>query len=103
MGQVRTLTWASGLVLVAVACNAGDELGRPVRLECGGRPIDVDTGHAAPFVCDFDGDGLRDLLVGQFDKGKLRIHRNVGTSSDPRYDGFAYFQAGGEDATVPAS
>ena len=103
MRRMRTWTWASGLVFVAFACNAGDDLAPPVRLECGGQPIDVDVGHAAPFVCDFDGDGLRDLLVGQFQKGKLRIHRNVGTNREPRYDGFVYFQVGGEDATVPAS
>ena len=43
----------------------------PVRLEAAGKPIDTEIGHAAPFVCDFDGDGLKDLLVGQFGDGIL--------------------------------
>ncbi len=36
----------------------------PVRLEAGGKVIDTDIGRAAPFVGDFDGDGVNDLLVG---------------------------------------
>ena len=40
------------------------ELAKPVRLEAAGKPIDTEIGHAAPFVCDFDGDALKDLLVG---------------------------------------
>ncbi|HET6164471.1 MAG TPA: hypothetical protein VFG37_12440, partial [Planctomycetota bacterium] len=38
----------------------------PVRIEAGGAPIDTEIGHAAPFVGDFDEDGVNDLLVGQF-------------------------------------
>lgn len=60
------------------------ELMPPVRLEAAGKPIDTDIGHAAPFVCDFDGDGVQDLLVGQFGEGLLTIYRNEGTNSEPR-------------------
>ena len=52
----------------------------------GAAPIDVDVGHAAPFVGDFDGDGRPDLLVGQFGDGKLRIYRNAGDAKAPRFD-----------------
>lgn len=75
---------------------------RPVRLEVGGQPIDVDIGHAAPCVVDWDRDGDRDLLVGQFGEGKLRIYTNVGTDRAPRYEGPSWFEAGGVLATVPA-
>ncbi len=34
----------------------------PVRLEANGIPIDVTVGHAAPYIIDFDGDGLDDLV-----------------------------------------
>jgi len=73
----------------------------PVRLEAAGKPIDTAVGHAAPFVCDFDGDGKRALLVGQFGDGILWIYRNVGTNEKPRFAAGVKFQAGGKDGRVP--
>lgn len=73
-----------------------------VKLEAGGAPIDVEVGHAAPYFVDFDDDGVKDLLVGQFGGGKLRIYKNVGSNSEPKFDSFTFFQAGGADATVPS-
>jgi len=89
------------------------------RLLTGDKPIDVTTGHASPYIYDFDGDGNRDLLVGEFGSGtfrgettsdssplanaRLRIYLNKGTDSSPRYDGFTYLQAGGENASVPST
>lgn len=85
----------------AARLSAAD-LESPVRLNSGESPLDIEEiGHAAPCVTDWDGDGVQDLLVGQFSQGKLRIYRNVGSNEDPRYDGFEYFQAGEDDARVP--
>ena len=36
-------------------------------------------------MADFDGDGLKDLLVGQFGHGKLRIYRNSGTTTKTQF------------------
>ena len=77
------------------------EFEKPVAIKTGDVPIDMDVGHAAPFFHDMDGDGLRDLLVGQMGKGQLRIYKNVGDKKAPRFDGFELFRAEGEDATVP--
>ena len=74
----------------------------PVRLEAAGSPIDVDVGHAAPFVHDWDGDGRRDLLVGQFGGGRLRVYRNVGGDAAPHFAEHTWFEADGRPATVPA-
>jgi hypothetical protein len=46
-----------------------DDLAPPVRIMAGKRPVESDSGFASPFVGDFDGDGKRDLLVGQFRQG----------------------------------
>ena len=73
-----------------------------MRVVAAGGPIDLEVGHAAPLFVDFDGDGLRDLLVGQFGNGRLRLYRNRGTSMAPVFATFAWFQAGGADARVPA-
>lgn len=78
------------------------ELKQPVRLEAAGKPIDTEIGHAAPFVCDFDGDGVQDLLVGQFGNGQLWIYHNEGTNAKPRLAAGVKFKDGQEDGCVPS-
>jgi hypothetical protein len=73
----------------------------PVRLTAAGKPIDTDVGHAAPFVGDFDGDGVRDLLVGQFGDGLLWIYKNEGTDAAPRLAAGVKFKEGTTDGRVP--
>ena len=98
----------NALILVLGMIPAGSaalspELAPPVRLEAAGKPIDTERiGHAAPFVCDFDGDGLKDLLVGQFGDGLLWIYRNVGTNSEPTLAAGVKFKEGKEDGRVPS-
>jgi hypothetical protein len=98
------------LALLAVAPAAGPpapapgparELLPPVRLQAAGKPIDTDVGHAAPCVADFDGDGVKDLLVGQFGDGVLWVYRNVGTDTNPKYAAGVKFKKGAADGRVP--
>jgi hypothetical protein len=100
----------SGLFVLALTALAppaiGDpasELLPPVRLEAAGKPIDTDVGHAAPFVCDFYGDGLKHLLVGQFGDGILWIYRNVGTNTQPKFAAGVKFKEGKADGRVPTA
>jgi hypothetical protein len=85
-----------GIVLPVRAQDAAarTQLSEPMRLEAGGKPIDIELGGAAPWFGDFDGDGLGDLLVGQTEGGKLRVYRNRGDRRQPRFDDFEWFQAG---------
>src|SRR5579863_3329287 len=76
-------------------------LSAPRRLLDGNIPINVSTGHAAPAVFDFNGDGKKDLIVGQFMDGKARVYLNKGTNNAPRFQGFTYLKAEGQTATVP--
>jgi hypothetical protein len=90
-------------VTVMAASAAAGNLAPPVHVQAGGQPIDVHlVGHSAPFYGDVDGDGIRDLLVGQFDDGRLRIYRNLGTNASPRFESYHWFEAGGALGTVPA-
>ena len=92
-----------GAAVLATGAMAQD-LAKPFRVEANGAPINVTVGHAGPYVHDFDGDGVRDLLVGQFgDRGRLRIYKNEGTNQAPRFGEHAWFMAGGEIAVSEAS
>jgi hypothetical protein len=77
------------------------DLAPPIRLEAAGKPIDTEVGHAAPFVGDFDGDGRRHLLVGQFGDGLLWIYRNTGSGHSPRLAAGVKFKNGVKDGRVP--
>ncbi|MFO0912063.1 MAG: VCBS repeat-containing protein [Pirellulales bacterium] len=73
----------------------------PVRLSSDGKFIDTGKawGHCAPCVVDIDGDGLEDLIVGDF-SGKFRVHRNVGSAQKPSYEDQGLIQAGDKVASV---
>jgi hypothetical protein len=89
-------------VILAIGLHAqSPDLMKPFRVEAGGHPVDVDTGHAAPLFVDLDSDGKQDLLVGQFDGGKLRIYENQGERGAPRFQRHAWFEANKEIASVP--
>ena len=100
--MLRMLILVSAVLIAAESTPLSNELEPPVRLEAVGKPIDAaEIGHAAPFVCDFDGDGLKDLLVGQFKDGLLWIYRNEGTNSEPKLAAGVKFKEGKEDGRVP--
>ncbi len=65
-------------------------------------PILAEEGYAAPLYEDIDGDGKRELLVGQFGDGKLRVYPNYGTDTCPQFKDFTFLKAGEEDAAVHA-
>ena len=89
-------------IVLAAAVPVATDLAPPVLLQAGGRPINVDMGHAAPFVADLKGDGQMVLVVGQFGQGKLRLYPNIGSTNEPKFDQFGWFQAGGKEVALPA-
>jgi hypothetical protein len=93
-----------GLLLLAVPVWAGEqgELLPPVPVLAAGKPLDIEReGHAAPCVGDFFEDGTLALLVGQYNDGRLRIYRNTGTRTQPKFESYRWFEADGKVASVP--
>ncbi|MFC1529120.1 hypothetical protein ACFL6R_00205 [Gemmatimonadota bacterium] len=73
----------------------------PYRVVAATGPVDAETGKASPSFADIDGDGLPDLIVGQFN-GLFMIYRNVGTPGTPLFDDPEIMQADGLEARVPS-
>ena len=68
----------------------------PIPIQASSANINVGYGgNASPFVIDWDGDGKQDLLLGQFDGGRIRFYANMGTNYNPTFGIFVYLQADG--------
>jgi hypothetical protein len=94
----QRLLAALGLFCGPALCSAA-EFERPVRLKADGVAVRVESpGYAAPCWADVDGDGKKDLLVGQFNKGKIRLFKNLG---EGKLAGGVWLKAEGQVAEVP--
>jgi hypothetical protein len=72
-----------------------------VQVYCGVNPIDV-TFYGSPGTCDWNQDGLKDLMVGQHG-GEIRLFLNEGTNSAPVFNSWTYMQADGSNIDVLSS
>lgn len=90
-------------VTLLSVCSAvlpqGPQFEAPVRLKAGEAFIQVEApGYACPSWADVDGDGKKDLVVGQFRKGAMKVYRNLG---DGKLAEGKWLEAGGKVAEVP--
>ena len=96
-----------GPVLLAALCSASlasaalPELQEGVKLQAGGKAIEGEIGHLVPCVTDWNGDGRKDLLVGQFMNGQIRLYLNTGTDAAPEFRDSVFLKAGGADIRLP--
>lgn len=91
------------LVLLMTAWGLGaagaTDFEKPVRLKAGGEFIKVQSpGYAAPCLADMNGDGVKDLLVGQFKNGHIRIFPGTGGG---KYAAGDWLKVDGKLAQVP--
>ena len=105
LGSRRT-SYNRNVFIVALAAllqSGWSQLGLldPVRLNDRSGAIDTEHGHAHPLWEDFDGDGDKELLVGQFEGGKGKLYQNVGSKTSAIFEGFTWLMAGKSEAKVP--
>jgi hypothetical protein len=94
----QLLLAACGLLCCTAVCSA-IEFAPPVRLQADGVAIRVESpGYAAPCLADLGGNGKLDLLVGQFNKGKIQLFKGLGGG---KFSKGTWLQAEGKDAEVP--
>lgn len=95
------------VILTAAPLAAQDvvSLGEPEPLKLAdGTQIKVGSlAKAAPIYEDFNGDGVPDLIVGEFEDGLCHIYINHGTAAEPIFKQSTPFMAGGDVAIVPPS
>ena len=64
------------------------------------------AGYAVPVWCDMNGDGLKDLLIGEKSNdstGKIRIYLNNGSDSEPLFSDYSYLQGVSGDWSINAA
>lgn len=84
----------------ARAGSAADRFEPPVPIAVNGRPLELSDPGAYPELGDWDGDGRRDLLVGQ-NHGRLRVFHNLGTDHEPEFSQPVWFDELIADGRIP--
>jgi len=79
-----------------IMTNMTPTLRAAILIKDGDNPLSI--GHTtSPEVIDWNNDGKKDLLVGTFSEGKIKLFLNQGTDADPIFAGGEFLQAGGEE------
>jgi len=90
------------LMSVGGAMANSVEFEEPFRLEAGGEIICAESpGYACPTVFDLDADGKEDLIVGQFNGGKMMFYKNIGIPGKLKFAKGTWLMNGKKPASVP--
>jgi hypothetical protein len=96
---MRTCLILTCVLATLVFAQAPRFLG-PETLYSSGAPIQVSY-YGSPVMSDWNGDGNKDLICGEFNGGYVRFYANTGLDSSPVFNGFEYLQASGSQITMP--
>jgi hypothetical protein len=85
---------ATTLLLAGTVAHALPVLEPGVYIQNGGTNLQVSY-CSAPTVVDWNNDGRKDLVVGQFTSGNVWRFLNVGTDANPVFNGGSLIQCAG--------
>ncbi len=89
------------ILMCGFAIASAPQFGPYSWIEADGGRIDVGW-YGAPCVVDWDGDDLKDLVLGQFTSGKIRFYANSGSNDSPVFTTYSFIQSDGTDISVPS-
>jgi hypothetical protein len=85
---------------------AGLALGPEELVQAGGADLVV-LGYSVPSFVFWDGDTLKDLLLGEgsgsYPSSKVRVYVNSGSPGEPQFGAYDYVQSEGSDLVCPGS
>ncbi len=96
--------FALALGVLLVTSNAAIRADAPViepgvYIYDGNLPIEVDR-HSSPCVVDWNNDGAKDLVVGQFGYGYITLFLNRGSDVNPVFEGGELIESNGTPITT---
>jgi hypothetical protein len=81
---------------------AESDFQRGFMLKAAGEFIDVKVGHLVPHVVDWNNDGKKDMVMGQFSGGAITLFENIGTDEAPVFGEGQKLYAGGKPIKLDA-
>ncbi len=99
---MRTLTIIMITALTVLVFGQTPTFFRAESLKANNIPIDV-SWYGSPYAYDWNGDGKKDLVTGQYSYGYVRFYQNLGTNNNPSFGDSSFLQASGSPISVYAS
>ncbi|UCF06618.1 MAG: hypothetical protein JSV33_06210 [bacterium] len=89
---------------LSVPATADLSLGPEELVQANRSAIQV-PGYSVPSFVFWDGDNLKDLIIGEggggIAVGKVRVYLNTGTETSPQFESYFYAQSEGSDLVSP--
>jgi len=101
--RLSTLSIIATCLLLFQFADAGfadsPDLESGILIQDSGGPINMDY-HFVPISVDWNDDGKKDLLVGQYTNGHINLFLNQGSDFNPLFTTGTLLQAGGSPITT---
>lgn len=77
------------IVLLFACSQLSAQVKKPINILAGGNPVKIQNckGIIHPVCYDWNNDGKKDLIVGEFTKdSRFRVYLNVGSDKNPKFN-----------------